>query len=156
IDIVLTSQRARTGYDENGAESGPIMERDLAAVWTELEAAGRDVVVLLDNPAPTMDVMECVAKHAHKLGACAYARKDGLARSASSVQRAALKKAPGVDLIDMDRYFCPGERCPAVIGNVLVYRRGSHVTSTYIETLAPQLGAALDKVVYGIRARKWG
>jgi peptidoglycan/LPS O-acetylase OafA/YrhL len=152
IDIVLTSQRARIAYAKDGADGGAAMVRDLRTLWAELEAAGREVVVVLDNPAPPFDVMECVSKHPQELSACAFPRAEGLGRSASTVQREALKQAPGIDVIDMDRYFCPGERCPAVIGNVLVYRRGSHVTSTYISTLAPQFGAALDKVIRKLRA----
>src|SRR5262249_21135095 len=89
-----------------------------------------------------------------QLSECAFSRKDALENSTSSLQREALKHAPGVDFIDMDRYFCPGDMCPAVIGNVLVYRRGSHVTSTYVKTLAPQLGAALNSVIRRLRGEK--
>jgi hypothetical protein len=30
-----------------------------------------------------------------------------------------------------------------VIGNVLIYRQGSHLTATYVESLAPRLGEEL-------------
>ena len=41
---------------------------------------------------------------------------------------------PFIDLVDC---ICPDDECAPVIGNVLVYRQGSHITKTYIETLAP-------------------
>jgi len=39
--------------------------------------------------------------------------------------------------------ICPTGRCPPVIGNVLLYRNGSHLTTTYIKTMAGKLRAAL-------------
>jgi hypothetical protein len=37
------------------------------------------------------------------------------------------------------------EVCPPVIGNVLLYRQGSHITVTYINTLTKRLAHALDE-----------
>ena len=36
-----------------------------------------------------------------------------------------------------------------MIGNVLIYRQGSHLTKTYVETLAPRLESELAKA--GVR-----
>jgi len=33
--------------------------------------------------------------------------------------------------------------CPAVVGNTLVYKDGSHMTTAYSEALAPVLGESL-------------
>jgi len=49
----------------------------------------------------------------------------------------------GVDVIDPTDRFCLAARCPAVIGNVLVYRRTGHMTATYAATLAPWLDERL-------------
>jgi hypothetical protein len=46
-------------------------------------------------------------------------------------------------MIDMTSAICPTEKCAPVIGDVLVYRQGSHITATYITTLAPRLEEAL-------------
>jgi hypothetical protein len=40
---------------------------------------------------------------------------------------------------------CPGKMCPAVIGDVLVYRKGSHLTATYVLTLTPWLAEHLPE-----------
>ena len=40
-------------------------------------------------------------------------------------------------------------KCPPVIGNVLIYRQGSHLTKTYVESLAPRLEAELARA--GVR-----
>ena len=54
-----------------------------------------------------------------------------------------MAKTPGVHWIDLNDAICPTARCAPIIGNVLVYRQGTHITATYIETLAPRLEAAL-------------
>lgn len=52
--------------------------------------------------------------------------------------------------IDMTGYICPGQECPAVIGNVAVYRDNSHLTSSYVETLAPMLDEKLREEIPGL------
>jgi hypothetical protein len=56
-----------------------------------------------------------------------------------------------VRMIDLFDAVCPTDQCAAVIGNVLVYRQGAHITATYVKTLAPRLADALSGV--GLRAR---
>jgi len=62
-------------------------------------------------------------------------------------QPSAAERYPGlpdnVRLIDLTRFFCVDGFCPAVIGNVLVYHDGSHLTATYARTLAPFLADAI-------------
>jgi hypothetical protein len=55
----------------------------------------------------------------------------------------------GVHVIDMTDAICPTARCAPVIGNVLVYRQGSHLTATYVESLAPRLGEELASAGLG-------
>jgi hypothetical protein len=52
-----------------------------------------------------------------------------------------------VHFIDLSDYFCDGETCPPVIGNVLVYRHMNHVTATYVKTMAPMLQNALQQAL---------
>ena len=62
----------------------------------------------------------------------------------------ARRLAPAFDrvrLLEMTRYFCPGERCPAVIGNLVVYRDDNHVSRAYMRTLAPMLEGELRRAV---------
>ena len=51
-------------------------------------------------------------------------------------------------MLDFSDYFCVDGTCPAVVGNVLVYRDKHHISDTYMRTLAPIFGerieAALD------------
>ena len=106
----------------------------------ELTSRGTKVVVIADNPSPGMEVYECVAKNPTQLSVCAFDRnRSGAAR----IQHDAVKGQSGVSIVDLADAICPTDRCAPVIGHVLVYRQGSHITKTYIETLTPRLAAAL-------------
>jgi len=50
-----------------------------------------------------------------------------------------------VRLIDPTPVACTENKCPAVIGDVLVYRNGAHFTATYVRTLTPWLGKQLPE-----------
>ena len=43
-----------------------------------------------------------------------------------------------------------GKQCPAVIGNVLVYRSGTHISDTYAATTTPMLSASLNTATDGL------
>jgi hypothetical protein len=154
-DVVLTSQRASTALPEgktNGHDrTRKAMGDGLRSYWSQIEGAGIPMVVLLDNPSPTTaPVYECVAQHPKNLTVCAFDTAKGIAGSAAGAQRAAAAEVPGVKVIDMTGTICPDDgRCPAVIGNVLVYRQGSHLTRSYIDSMRPQLARQLARVTNG-------
>lgn len=147
IDYVISSQVASQAYlgdEASQADLAEAMVDDLVGVWEELESAGRQVIVMLDNPNPSIDVMECVAERPDDLTDCAFSRSEReLVGSGARAQLEALSRTDGVASVDLRDYICPGDSCPAVIGNVLVYRRGSHLTATYVSSLTPRLDEAL-------------
>jgi hypothetical protein len=60
------------------------------------------------------------------------------------MQAAALVQ--GTAVVDLTEYFCDTKNCPAVVGNVIVYRdTASHVTASFAKTLAPFLEKALQE-----------
>ncbi|ROS27937.1 acyltransferase family protein [Cellulomonas sp. PhB150] len=119
----------------------------LARTWEELEAAGSTVVALADTPRSSTDIPECVAKHEKSWATeCETPREKGAARSAVGAQERAAKQAD-VPLIDLTDAICPAPACPAIIGNVLVWRDSHHMTATYARTLAPRLTDALVPIV---------
>ncbi|WP_051426106.1 acyltransferase family protein [Jiangella gansuensis] len=150
IDYVVTSQVASQVYlgdDASRDEQVDAMVDDLRRTWSGLEDAGRDVIVVVDNPNPPLDVMECVARHTDELSACAFPRDDAQHLGGAPAQLAALENTDGVGSVDVRDFICPGDTCPAVIGNVLVYRRGSHLTATYVSSMTPRLDDALTEAM---------
>jgi peptidoglycan/LPS O-acetylase OafA/YrhL len=95
------------------------------------------VAVFMDPPKPPWDVPDCVSKALHELRRCAFARRPAVARAAAMASGA--EHVRGVRVIDPTDEFCLPQLCPAVIGDVLVYRQTGHITATYAATLAPWL-----------------
>jgi hypothetical protein len=127
-----------------GARAG---EERLREGWIttlrRLRATGAKVVVLEDNPRPPRDVLTCVAGSLESLDRCAFPRSAGLAFP--HVASEAAVAVDGVALIDPTPKFCLADVCPAVIGDVLVYRNGGHVTATYAATMWRWLGRRLPR-----------
>ena len=54
-------------------------------------------------------------------------------------------RAGPLEVIDPTDRFCLADACPAVIGDVLVYRNTGHITATYTATLAPWLDGGCSR-----------
>jgi peptidoglycan/LPS O-acetylase OafA/YrhL len=106
-----------------------------------IDAASRRLVVIRDQPRPPRDIPSCVAEALDDLGRCAFDR--GRARGRPQVERPAVARVPGAELLDATSRYCPTRTCPAVIGDVLVYRNSGHLTATYARTMARWLARRL-------------
>ena len=121
----------------------------LAAAAPEREWAWRLLYVGRLDPRkgigtrPDKDVPECVSQALDRLQDCAFLR--GKALEGPRINVLATEEVEGASLIDPTPMVCPGETCPAVIGDVLVYRNGAHLTRTYVNTLTPWLGEQLPE-----------
>ncbi len=142
-DVVLTSQ-GRSAVSDALGEVEPEMVEALHEWWSKLQKAGVKVIALADNPTPSKNVYECATEHPNQLTLCAFPRVEGRGTPAL---RAAVAKTPGTSFIDLTDAICPTDKCAPVIGNVLIYRQGSHLTKTYVETLAPRLERELKKII---------
>jgi hypothetical protein len=58
-------------------------------------------------------------------------------------------KAGGGHYADVTGLFCTAERCPAIVGNTLVYWDRKHTTFEYARLLASVLGALADRSLAG-------
>lgn len=106
--------------------------------WRALEERGLEVVAVRDTPWPMIDVPECVESHGPHDRRCGRDRTEMYPTGPPEVS--GRDDLPGnVRFLDFTDALCTAEHCPAVVGNVLVYRDGSHLTATYARTLAPVL-----------------
>lgn len=103
-----------------------------------LREPGTTVSVLADTPRPGEPPADCLSSHLNKAHDCdlrrAHALDSAIAEADGSL---------GVPVVNLDAYLCNADTCPAVIGNVLVYRDGSHLTATMAARLAPGLRVQL-------------
>jgi peptidoglycan/LPS O-acetylase OafA/YrhL len=141
--LVVVTESVQYRIPGLGAESGMRALADgYAPVLARLQQTVPRVVVLGDTPMPPRDVPDCVAGAMRHLPRCAFGRRAATARAALVAAGAA--RVPGVEVIDVTGRFCVRSLCPAVIGNVLVYRNSGHLTATYAATLAPWLARRLS------------
>lgn len=142
VDAVVTSHWAGSAFAKGAAEG-------FAQYWGALEDAGIAVYPILDTPRPGLKTYarDCVVQHPEQLQSCGTPKSKAF--EANDFTLPAAKLDPRVDVLDFSDQFCSNEFCPAVIGNVLVYRDKHHISDTYMRTLAPvfdqRLLAAMDK-----------
>lgn len=106
-----------------------------------LESTGAELVVVRDVPHPDRKIPDCVSENMHALERCAIDKDEGLDYAPVGVRAA--ERFQDVRLVDPTPKLCKGGTCPAVVGNVLVYRSASHLTATYVKTLDDWLGHQL-------------
>ncbi|QRQ78642.1 acyltransferase family protein [Glutamicibacter protophormiae] len=131
IDVVLTANWAEPAYTSDPA-------RGFAEAWSELEDAGINVISLVDTPRPALKgyARDCLAENPGDPQRCATPRAKAL--PPGDVTKEAGRLEPRVQVLDLTDEFCTSEDCPALVGNVLVYRDKHHVSDTYMRTVAPE------------------
>lgn len=137
-DLVFTTG-TRVGDD------GEILPDGYLERWQQLEDLGINIAAIRDTPRVGFDVPECVDEHGPQSQECGRPRDDYYPRALAEVLDEA-ELPSNIDFIDLTDYLCEPEFCPAVIGNVLVYRDNTHLTATYVETMAPYLEAELAQL----------
>jgi peptidoglycan/LPS O-acetylase OafA/YrhL len=136
--ITLASRDARAGLTEQ-TPSGFVEQ------WRRLDAAGIAVVALRDTPRFTHSVPDCVQTRPDDLGSCGIDRADVYTPAPPWTR---LSDVPSnVTFIDIADAVCDPERCPAAIGNVLVYMDDNHLSATYSTTMAGLLADPLHAAV---------
>jgi hypothetical protein len=103
-------------------------------------------MVLHDSPAPGMSVPDCVARNQDDVSACDGTREKWLARD-PGVEGVKAVDSPRVRFIDLNDHICEGEKCRVVTGGVITYFDSSHLTATYVKTMAPYIGRPLEQLL---------
>jgi len=128
-DMVITTA-ARWAIAEATTES--FVQR-----WDDVAATGADVVVVAGVPSVPDSTFACISRIGVNLSECSTSRVDAL-QPADPLLVAATRA--DVRMVDMTDFYCDASLCPAIIGNVIVYRdTAGHTTGTYMKSMAPYL-----------------
>lgn len=143
ISLIVTSNRTAVPWISD--DDIPSPEEGFAQFWDELTRAGHRVVVLSDNPMmlPQDATNECVSLNATDPDRCALPLRDAVVVD----KQVAPTRSTNVTFIDTTSWFCDQSRCPAVLGNVLMYRDDQHISVLYAKTLAPLLEEQLSELL---------
>ncbi len=137
-EVVILSNR----WVEQQKHDGPNFETEVANAIALSEGPSR-IIVLSQTPLTKDDPLGCLADHLTSALACGAKPSDrGVARANVGL-RAASTNA-GAYFADLIPVMCADDFCPAIDGNVLVYRETSHVTSVFARSLAGDFGSQID------------
>lgn len=135
VDLVIGSM----GTSSTSAAGVERFAEGHLEVWRPLEEAGATIVMLTDNPSPVRtdlvsgsSVYECVALNLDDWSGCSFSATES---GGTPAILAAARQMPSVSVIDLTPWVCLTDQCPPVIGEILVYRQGSHITDAYARTL---------------------
>ena len=112
--------------------------------WSRLTEAGLVVIAIQDPPTPGIDVAECVSINMENAAICNVTME--VADAFNGSQRMAAANL-GVQLVDLTDRICTSQVCPAVVGEILVWRGANHLTATYARLLAPYLDQGLEEAM---------
>jgi hypothetical protein len=150
FDLVVTAERnGRAAEGHAYEESHAAWVAGYRQYLSEWADRGVPVMVIHDTPLPgaTIDnVPDCLAQHPDDYTVCGGPRDEWVPRDAL-VEAARDLELASVMVVDLNDYICAADVCDPAIGGVTVYFDASHVTATYMSTLArfllPPLEAAM-------------
>lgn len=133
-DLVMVSQSdtvpgTQLGNNEWGEDTVLTLRR--------FQTAGLPVTYIMDTPYPGVNVPECAARHLTDVGACTTPRQKAWPYVGRHEALGATLAAAGIPTIEPADWFCTARDCPAVVGNLLVYRDATHMSTAYSAWLAP-------------------
>ncbi|GAA2696284.1 MULTISPECIES: acyltransferase family protein [Actinosynnema] len=138
-DMVVTAAMTPEVYKQDMNWEWPSYQRAVDGyreILRPIAEAGVTVVGIRDTPRSRPDVLACLIETP---GQCDRTRAEAVTPDPVTEAVATL---PGGKPVDLTDWFCDATTCPAVVGNVVVYR-DNHITDTYASTLVGPLGEAL-------------
>ncbi|HEX3965738.1 MAG TPA: acyltransferase family protein [Trebonia sp.] len=148
-DVVIATGLAgqpTLAYPVDSPQSRADLGAGMATYWKDLEAHGIPVIGIQETPNMSEDVPACVAKYGASAASCSVPRSAAL--PANPPTSDAARDLDGtVPVIDMNSLICAPATCSPVVGNVLVYMDGHHLTQSFAATLSPYLKDRLLPVV---------
>jgi len=157
LDKIRQDKPAMVILSSNGSDEGGLIDaagnripakgHDDDALWVagwrttiqRISAPDRKIVVLEDTPWPYRSAPDCAALFPRELSKCARPASAALYEPARRAEVAKLATGLGATVIDPMPWFCTRTTCPIVVGNVLVYKDFSHISTYYARTLVPVL-----------------
>jgi hypothetical protein len=101
------------------------------------------VVLLQDVPVPAYDMPSCVAQHLSSVRSCTFPVDKAYSFPKRHRTLGADAQRNGFPVVEPRSWICTDERCPAVVGNMLVYRDDTHLTATFSNWLTPMVSPLL-------------
>lgn len=147
--VVLVS--GTRGFETVNAQNKVLVGDAKNAAWSagmqrsidQLKLASQHIIYIGDAPISTVDPPVCLSAHPKNALDCTTP----LAKAIDNnwlAQETAMTIKEGIAFIDPGLWICPTSPCPVVLGNLLIYMDGGHLTATFAAALASRLRKAIS------------
>jgi peptidoglycan/LPS O-acetylase OafA/YrhL len=135
-DVVVVSQLSDYPSSDEEWSSG------LSTTLQRLRPLAANVVVLGDNPPARVEPASCLSDHLRDADSCVAERDDVVMAGRVSVERSVAGQLD-VSFVDTTDWLCTDTACPVIIGDILLYRDVTHITTAAAEWFGPLVEASL-------------
>ncbi|WP_233703169.1 acyltransferase family protein [Janibacter endophyticus] len=149
FDLVITSERQSVPVlGQTMATTGPKAVAGYVTYLRDWAAGGTNILAIKDPTFPGVDVPDCLAENPDDHSACSAPREDWLIDDplVAAVEKVDL---PNVTSVSFDDLVCEPKTCRGANGGVISYFDNSHLSATYVTTMAPYMdkpiAAALNR-----------
>jgi peptidoglycan/LPS O-acetylase OafA/YrhL len=146
--IIMSAYRYTTTRAAVGANPDEIWRNGMQKTLDQMRPLAKNVLVLGDTPTPLTDVPGCVASHLRHVSACMNPRAAAIVPGRLAVELDVATAHQAV-FVPTGEWLCTPSECPVVIGNLLVYRDNSHMTTATSLWLEPYLQAVVAPLLTG-------
>ena len=149
FDLVITSERQSVPVlGETMATTGPKAVDGYVSYLREWAQGGTKILAIKDPTFPGIDVPDCLAENPENHTRCSAPRDEWIIDDPlmTAVEQVDL---PTITSVNYDDLVCGPTTCDGAIGGVVAYFDNSHLSATYVTTMAPYMdrpiAAALNR-----------
>lgn len=118
-------------------------------MFTALNRSGARIAYLRGTPAPTIDMVGCLARGSWQSGwrrpsPCTFERAAGMNDEVAGAERQ-IAESSHATYIDLTQYICPREICEPERDGTIIYQEGGHLTGEFVNGLTPVLSKILKE-----------
>lgn len=147
FDLVITSERQSVPVlGETQATTKPKAVAGYESYLRDWAKGGTNVLAIKDPTYPGINIPDCLAEHPDDQGKCSAPRQDWIIDDAlvDAVKQVDL---PRVTYANFDDLVCEPTRCRGANGGVITYFDKSHLSATYVKTMAPFMANEIEAAV---------
>ena len=150
VDVVLLGQHyGLLDADSRGAVNASVWAEQLPALLDRVSET-MTPIVLIDSPDPPEDVPTCLSEHPEEIEVCEPGAPGNTENAVAATIRE-ITAERGVGTIDPRPWLCVEDRCPVVVGDILVYRDSHHLSDTFVRWFTPVLDRAIGPYIDSLR-----
>jgi peptidoglycan/LPS O-acetylase OafA/YrhL len=103
------------------------------------------IIFLQDTPAPnTYGMPDCVSQHLDNVSACLFSTSKAYEFPARHAALGPGLTTLGFTVVDPQQWICVNTVCPAVVGNLLVWRDATHLSVEFNQWISPVVANLLN------------